>query len=625
MAAVRSTRFLLAVIAIVIISVICTRIFRSQKKNSLAQPAQQAPLNAGVQEEVAAAPEPPISATSFHNTGQDVRYVGSDTCAECHSETSDAFAGTRHSESMAIAADVPLAEVDLSHKPSGYRYRSSHQRGRMHHEEFVDLGAEPILTQDSTIDYIVGSGEFGHSFLMTLDGFLVQSPLTWYTTRKEWDLSPGFESAGQLSFRRAVSAECLNCHGGIVEVQNENEFDVEVHEVAIGCERCHGPGSAHVDFQNSIASDTLAAHGSDPTIVNPARLPRELAESVCQQCHLQGSAPIAVRGRRFDSFRPGLPLKDFRQNYQLVHTDKMTIVGHVEQLHLSRCYQATETLTCTTCHSPHPSLVDHDLALSSRNACLQCHETETCTEAFPARQKVEDRCATCHMPEAPTEVPHVAFTHHRIGIHPVQEEPQTQESMDLISMLGDEHLPAADRDRCRGLAWLRLYLTHPEVQKPGLEKAQQLLESAWISGAQDAVASSALAQIAHEIRWHDMALLWANRALNAEQAPSEPRMRALQVASEVSFHNGHYETALQGFEELTRSRRDARHWFFRGLAEQNLGRTAQAIQSFEQSIAINPRNHGAHVALAAVYHVQGDFEKEQSHRSWAEKLQRGNP
>ncbi|MCI0459631.1 MAG: hypothetical protein L0Z62_21995, partial [Gemmataceae bacterium] len=94
--------------------------------------------------------------------------------------------------------------------------------------------------------------------------------------------------------------------------------------------------------------------GIDDTIVNPRHLSRDLAEAVCQQCHLMSSFMVVARGRKLAAFRPGLPLHDVRIDFRLHEPEApMTVTGHVEQLHLSRCYQASGTLTCMTCHNPH--------------------------------------------------------------------------------------------------------------------------------------------------------------------------------------------------------------------------------------------------------------------------------
>src|SRR2546430_2197079 len=66
----------------------------------------------------------------------------------------------------------------------------------------------------------------------------------------------------------------------------------------IDCQRCHGPGSRHVE---------LASGGKSPppeiraAIVNPARFTRELQMDVCMQCHLETtSAELPQMIRRFD-------------------------------------------------------------------------------------------------------------------------------------------------------------------------------------------------------------------------------------------------------------------------------------------------------------------------------------
>src|SRR5262249_51427449 len=152
---------------------------------------------------------------------------------------------------------------------------------------------------------------------------------------------------------RDVGQGCLICHAGRSESLGRSQHRMRVSELAIACERCHGPGSLHVEAQEGkTPTKERSKDAIDYTIVNPRRLPRELAEGVCQQCHLRTSAPVIARGRKPNDFRPALPLSDYRQDYSLESPDAtMTVTGHVEQMHLSKCYQKSDTLTCTTCHS----------------------------------------------------------------------------------------------------------------------------------------------------------------------------------------------------------------------------------------------------------------------------------
>src|SRR5262249_18520946 len=156
----------------------------------------------------------------------------------------------------------------------------------------------------------------------------------------------------------------------------------------IGCERCHGPGSLHTVRHEGARAPLVRSGEPDYTIVNPSRLPRGLAEAICQQCHLRTSATIVGRGRKAADFRPGLPLEDFRQDYWLDVPDApMTVTGHVEQMHLSRCYKASDRLTCLTCHSPHDEPAPADRVAYYRAACMNCHKVEHCKEPLASRRK----------------------------------------------------------------------------------------------------------------------------------------------------------------------------------------------------------------------------------------------
>ena len=564
---------------------------------------------------------PAVAESKFQNTGPNAHMVGGKRCADCHAEQAAAFFETRHAKSMSLPDSIVLSNAEVEHSKSGYRYQSASDGKSTTQFESMLIDGHEMSPAQFSVEYVLGSGRFGHSFLSQVEKFRVQSPLTWYATRKCWDMSPGYDFADQLSFRRVVSARCLYCHAGNVEVKNQNEFDFTVHETAISCERCHGPGSMHVEFRDPAKSKPDDSP-IDDTIVNPSHLHRELSESICQQCHLQGDAQIPVRGQSFDSFRPGQPLTAFRQDYRLGSSSQMTIVGHVEQLHASPCYQKTETLTCITCHEPHHSMAEEQLPQHYRSACIQCHNEKSCTEAMDIRMAMSnDQCDKCHMPAAPTEVPHVAFTHHRIGIHKLLEKPAEKDSTTLHAVLSEANYSPADVSRTRGLAWLHIALSKPDVDfQEALKSAREQLTLAWEGGAGDATVAAGLATIAAEISWDEQAELWAKRTLELDSTPSDARMKALTIQSEQFFRRNDNEKAMTGLTEVTEFRRDARNWFFRGLVEQNLGNTDDSIRSLETSLTINPRNPGVHSALAAIYQLRKDDAKAEYHRSMLEKL-----
>ena len=207
----------------------------------------------------------------------------------------------------------------------------------------------------------------------------MQSPATWYAAKGVWDLAPGYDDPKQPGFTRGIGAECLFCHTGRSETVGKSTHRMHVAEAAVSCERCHGPGSLHAE-RHEGRGGKIPASDVDYTIVNPVRLSRELAEAICQQCHLETDVPVAVRGRSMADYRPGLRGQDFRQVYVFEETTQaMTVVGHVEQMHQSRCYQESETFSCLTCHNPHDEPTPKDAVAHYNAVCMSCHPPAKCT------------------------------------------------------------------------------------------------------------------------------------------------------------------------------------------------------------------------------------------------------
>ena len=123
--------------------------------------------------------------------------------------------------------------------------------------------------------YLVGSGHFSRSYIVEVDGFLHESPITWYAGKQKWGMSPGYDGARHAGFDRPIIETCLYCHAGRVEPVDGAAHRLTLHEKAIGCESCHGPGSFHREFH--LAKKSLVGD-VDLTIVNPRKLSRSLQD-----------------------------------------------------------------------------------------------------------------------------------------------------------------------------------------------------------------------------------------------------------------------------------------------------------------------------------------------------------
>jgi predicted CXXCH cytochrome family protein len=573
-------------------------------------------------------PLPPVSSSPFLNTGPEARYVGSDACRECHAGSSASFRRTGMGRSMAevdLSREPPDAGFD--HPPSKRRYQVVRKGGQLWHRELLLAeGPAEVVLAEYPVKYVVGSGRHSLTYLVEADGFLVESPVTWYTSRQAWGMSPGYDRPNQSGFERAVGESCLTCHAGRAEAVGGSLHRMHVGEAAIGCERCHGPGSLHVARHAGRDRPAGGTSGIDYTVVNPAHLSRELAEAVCQQCHLRTSAVVVARGRKPSAFRPGLPLQDFLHAYRLESPDApMTVVGHVEQMHLSRCYQSSDALTCLTCHDPHGEPRPKDRADYYNSVCVGCHRPERCTVSADRRQKEspENDCVHCHMPRSPTEIPHLAFTHHRIGIH--DRPPPASQSADeetgrgqLRPFLDLSRLGDVDRKRSLGLGYLEVANRHkdPELAARYRQQALGLMSEARAAGLRDGTLDASLARLRFDMGLDDV-LLYAAGALEHPDLDGQERCNALFLLADGYASQGRYAEAVAILRELHQLRRHALTWLLLAKCEEALGHQAAAEEALESAVRSDPRLWEVHEYLAKHYRRQGDEERATWHQQRA--------
>jgi predicted CXXCH cytochrome family protein len=565
---------------------------------------------------------PPYSETRFLNTGDDARHIGSAACAACHRGNHQSYLHTAHSKALADldpAAEPP--DGSFVHKPSGRSYRVYRQDGQLRHEEVVRTSdGQEIARLDHPVRYLIGSGHFCRSYLIETDGFLHESPITWYTSRKAWDVSPGYDFPAHWGFERPAKLGCLACHSGRVEAVPGTVHRLTIHEKAIGCESCHGPGSKHSERHRR---EKRPAGEDDPTIVNPGKLPRPLLESTCSACHLNGAATVYHRGRQDADFRPGRPLTDYRSDYRFDSgSEKMTVVGHMEQLRNSACYQKSE-LTCLTCHDPHAREKPKDLVAFYRQKCLDCHADRGCQLPPAERLKKEpaDNCSACHMPRGDTDIPHIAFTHHRIGKHPAPLRPESGRVPDLVPTDDAVHLSPIDRRRNLGLAYLEVSQNteYARFADEYRERARTLLEGVLKDGLPDGAAAEALAEIyagADTARTRR----YARQALDAPDLKPEARAYALILLASSHLDDQNAPAAIPLLEDLVRIRRYHEDWRLLGMSYLAAGKREPALAALRQALAIRPYKADVHASLAEYYRATGDPARAREHLERADWL-----
>ena len=571
------------------------------------------------QAQVALSVDPPLNAAAG------VKYIGSDQCTGCHESQHSSFQQTLHSRAAQVT-DVAVEPKPgrFDHQPSGHSYEVDIVNGKMVHREVLrDESGEQLAMTDKTMSVTLGSGTNAKSYLHRAGPFHIQSPITYFSDDQQWSMSPGYDQPVHRSFRRTITVSCVFCHVGSITQVQRNPYKFEIVESQIGCERCHGPGQLHQQRHQ----DNPNWQGADDTIVNPSTLSRELSEAICQQCHCQGVQAINVSGKNDWDYRPGLRFTDYRVDFQFRRGDNsMRLVGHVEQMHASKCYTETATLTCVTCHDPHdPPTVqtagESGLIKYYRDKCYQCHEDRACGK--PRQQRLaenENDCASCHMPRGETNVSHFALHDHRIGIHTATADRSTGDAATFTPILDISHLSEAEQRRLNGLAMYEIHRRHggnPNFADFDFEATGELirLKSA---GQGDAEVDAALVWLARNQGQIEIAENIARELLSIDDE-SMPRIVATNVLAQITFSRREFQEALSLYRTLDGLHRDGQDTYYLGLSEQNTRNTEKAIEALKRSIDIEPSQVGAHAALHAIYLSTGRPDEANRHKTAADK------
>ena len=315
-------------------------------------------------------------------------YLGNKACAPCHAAEFKSHKISGHNQTLAALQDASSAHLapPLGEIP-GHRHLISKAGGKV----ILSSMSRPDIKGE--LNFVMGSGNTGLTYLGISADKIAEAQYSYFPKVKKWYRTPGHAekpdtALGQI-YKGDFARKCVECHSTHMEADTlipQKKF------YGVGCEACHGPGSAHIEaMQKGEFSEgkmeRLETAGAKKVI------------EVCQKCHTDQLDTTSITSRQ--------------------------VMSGMKQ---SKCFlQGQNTLSCITCHNPHTN-VDRNIK-TYESICLTCHATQA-KPVFKGVAAVQGRvckvnasgdCIRCHMPptlafaDSPTPS---KFADHYIRIRP---------------------------------------------------------------------------------------------------------------------------------------------------------------------------------------------------------------
>jgi predicted CXXCH cytochrome family protein len=343
-------------------------------------------------------------------------YVGSQACQSCHQDVYARWQKTRMANIVLDPKTHPDAIIpDLSK-------------------------ADPSIVNFAKADIaLVYGSRWKQRYFRKVGNDYFPMPAQWNIDTKQWSKyhvpdtggdwwAPDYPDPKGDNSNRPTGPVCDGCHS-----VNYNIDTKQPTEWNVGCEQCHGAGSAH------------AAKPTRFNILNPAHQNYVQASDTCIACHSQGQ-PLSnpIKGKFYDwpvGYHAGLKLADYwkLEPHALGETSFTHFpdgTAHKNRMQGNDFVQSlmyTRGVTCFSCHDPHGTDNEAMLRKPIAEICSTCH---TPNGRFgPRAASIEEhthhkadsagsQCVACHMPKILPQLPGGPFvaTHTFHFVTPVETD-----------------------------------------------------------------------------------------------------------------------------------------------------------------------------------------------------------
>jgi len=561
-------------------------------------------------------------------TAAPATYVGSASCASCHTDQMQAWNTSDHKWAMQLpdSAHV-LGDVDgasFTHFDDVYRFVHS---GEEDGPKDISVIARRGTGEEAETDTLAVQWTFGHDplqqFLVAGNrGRLQALTVAWDVEEERWyslypdEATPPGDVLDWQSDQLSWNYMCAACHTTGLKRGYDiatDSYETTWAEHTVGCEACHGPGSEHLEDPAASYGMTGASQSLQPVKGREDMTVLENEMTMCAACHSRRTPLVepTVHGESFlDQYAPAL-ISDglYYDNGEI--QDEVYVYGSFLQSGMAQA-----GVTCSDCHDPHTG----ERRLPGDALCLSCHAGTN--EEVPIHIAHEDSympltCETCHMPKR-TYMGTDARGDHRFGI----PDPMTSRQVGARNVCADCH---GENSRVEQL------LAGPE-SRPGMAIA------ALRAGTTDRMA------LVQDVLVDSTVSRFEKGSLIARLG-SEPTTDALRVVMTALSSGNPFERvgALRAIADpafrgpmpnLDNQFADSLRWVrveavaaalthgYSGFGEEPAKSALADYEMAQLAVAEQPE---AHLNLASLYEVTGSMEKTRQSFEQAQRMAPDNP
>jgi predicted CXXCH cytochrome family protein len=356
-------------------------------------------------------------------------YTGSAACASCHGAETKAWAGSHHG--LAMREPSPRTVLGdfggATFTDAGVTTRFFTRGGRY----FAATEGADGKPAEFEVKHVIGVRPVQQYVFELAGGKLQCLTVAWDTEKRRWySLYPGQRIAlddplhwtGRYQNWNLMCAECHTTDFRKGYDAGKDSYASSWAEFDVGCETCHGPGKAHVEWaRRAPRSGAARARGRDTKLAvvleggdagagaapGGATIAAARAEvDACAPCHSRRhriGAALGPSGPFLDEFDPEVMREPLYFADGQIH-DEVYEYGSFRQ---SRMYQ--RGVRCSDCHDPHAAT----LRAEGNALCVRCHQPHP-DPRFPTLAAKEydapshhhhaagsagAQCVACHMPQ----------------------------------------------------------------------------------------------------------------------------------------------------------------------------------------------------------------------------------